>query len=97
MSTPTRPDIVVMIQPDRVSHWLQMLHAMADKMRELDGRRLGAVIDLMADDVATCAAAGWYDRERRKVEGFEFRATFAELPDRGLDIQVTLTQLPVAA
>ena len=97
MSTTTRPDVFVLIGPDSVTRGLAMLHQMADMTRELDGRRLGALLDLMADDVKTCAASKWRDRKGRKVTGFEFRATFTELPDSDLDIQISLTPVRQAA
>ncbi|MDO8389013.1 MAG: hypothetical protein Q7V57_00865 [Actinomycetota bacterium] len=90
MSTDTRPDIFVLIEPTGVDHWLEMLHRMADKMREYDGRHLGARLDLMADEVETCADRKWRDRKGRPIKAFEFRVVFTELPERGLDIKASL-------
>lgn len=93
MVTDTQPDIHILIEPTGVDLWLEMLHLMADTMREHSSRSLGARIDLMADEVKACAARNWRDRKGRPVKAFEFQARFTDLPDRGLDIKVSLKPL----
>lgn len=97
MSTDTRPDIFVLIQPIGVDLYLEMLHNMADIMREHNGRPIGARLDLMADEVETCATRKWRDRKGRPIKAFEFRATFTDHPDGGPDIKVSLRPIRPAS
>lgn len=97
MSTHATPWNQSHIRPDNVKRWLDMLHGLADSMRDRGNRALGACLDLMADDVADCAEHDWHDRKGRKVSQFEFRWRTAELEDNSGELNVTLKPLRPAA
>lgn len=87
----------VVIDATNAAYWVAHMRESASRARLYGGPEAGDSLDLMADDLAACVAAGWHDATGRPVQHWQYHMWVAPHADGLIETVVELWPEHLAA